>query len=124
MWQTAYCQAQSDKIDLMPKSTLRRALKTLLPGSLVLLVSTATVQIAGAGQAEPGSLPTQLHYQSVFSAYQADVDPPVQSWREANERVGKIGGWRAYAKEAASAEPAKDTPAADPHAGHHGGAKP
>ena len=111
----------------MSISIYRHARETLLPGTLALLLSTATAtaQITDAGQAGSagGVLPTRLQYQSVFSDYLGDLDPPVQSWREANERVGKIGGWRAYAREATTGEPAKTTPAVDPHAGHHGGAK-
>jgi hypothetical protein len=39
-------------------------------------------------------------------------------WREANERVGRIGGWRAYAREASSPAPAA---AASAPAQHHPG---
>jgi hypothetical protein len=57
----------------------------------------------------------------------------VESWREANDRVRRVGGWRAYAREIQTGESAADearaatkptAPAADPHAGHHNGAKP
>lgn len=33
-------------------------------------------------------------------------------WREANDRVTRIGGWRAYQREAAQPEPAAAAPAA------------
>lgn len=97
-----------------------------LPAALVLLSTSAMAQIAVAGQtgATEAGLPTRLHYQSAFSGYQPDADPSLQSWREANERVGRIGGWRAYAREAATAQPAQGTPAVDPHAGHHGATQP
>ena len=65
-----------------------------------------------------------MQYASPIGAYQGwYADQPVQSRREANDRVGQIGGWRAYAKEIKSGEPAsaKDAaPASDPHTGHHG----
>ena len=76
--------------------------------------------------------PTLLPYASAWVAYQPFADENVRPWKESNTTVEKIGGWRAYAKEAAqleakhddtpavsSATPAK-TPAApaDPHAGH------
>ena len=40
---------------------------------------------------------------SAFSTYQTFVDEPVANWKSANNTVGRIGGWRAYAKEAAGA---------------------
>ena len=63
-------------------------------------------------------------YRSVFDGYRAFTDQPVLSWRESNDLVGRIGGWKAYAREAqqSDAPPAKDSrPSADPagdHAGH------
>ena len=47
-------------------------------------------------------------YKSPFADYRPlgeDKDTP---WRDANETVGKIGGWRAYAREAAEAMKARD----------------
>lgn len=34
-----------------------------------------------------------------FQHYQGWRDEPLQDWREANERVGEIGGWRTYLRE-------------------------
>lgn len=62
----------------------------------------------------------KLKYTSVFSQYQAFKEQTVAPWRENNETVGKIGGWRVYAKEAravdgdATAPPPK-TEARDEH---------
>lgn len=116
----------------------------LLPGALLLLSGVAFAQ--SSTDAAKSALPSRLHYVSPLSAYKAYADQPVESWREANDRVGRIGGWRAYAKEIQTGEPAKDVPQepakataapakaatdaakapavpADPHAGHHDGAK-
>ena len=103
-----------------------RHVKSLLPLSLALLAAVATAQTMPPSQADSTSatLPAKLGYQSPMSGYQPYADQPVQSWREANDRVGRIGGWRAYAKEVATGEPAKETPAVDAHSGHHGGTKP
>lgn len=69
-----------------------------------------------------------LAYRSALADYQTYKDQPVQPWRETNETVGRIGGWRAYAREAAGATAPQAQPAgatapaptvADPHAGHH-----
>jgi outer membrane protein TolC len=45
--------------------------------------------------------------------YQPFVDEKITSWKAANDKVGQIGGWRAYAKEAqANAALASSAPAA------------
>ena len=41
-----------------------------------------------------------LVYRSTFDAYHAQRDVTLLPWREANDRVGAIGGWRFYAREA------------------------
>jgi hypothetical protein len=76
--------------------------------------------------------PAPLPYASALQGYQPFADEKVRSWKESNATVGKIGGWRAYAKEAAepeakssqtqaespAASPKTPKAAADPHAGH------
>ncbi|VCU72477.1 hypothetical protein PIGHUM_04576 [Pigmentiphaga humi] len=47
----------------------------------------------------------RLRYESAFAAYRRLGEPTVASWREANDEVGRIGGWRAYARETAQAAP-------------------
>lgn len=87
--------------------------------------SATTGQGPGAAaQPEPGA------YRSAFEGYQAYSDEKMTDWKQANDTVGKIGGWRAYAKEAAGGEqgqgqgtqqPAKPTggaSGANPHGGH------
>lgn len=43
-------------------------------------------------------------YFSVFDRYQRYQEEAVTSWPEANATVGRIGGWRFYAEEAAQAD--------------------
>ena len=99
----------------------------LLPWTLALFAGAAFAQTPADTEALQPSLPTKLQYSSAIGAYQAYADQQVQSWREANDRVGEIGGWRTYAKEIKTGEPAsaKDAaPASDPHSGHYVGDKP
>ena len=49
----------------------------------------APAAVAGAGSA----------YRSAFDGYRGFTDQPVGSWRKANDDVGRIGGWKAYARE-------------------------
>lgn len=97
--------------------------RALLPWTLALFAGAAFAQAPADTNTPPPSPPTKLQYSSAIGAYQAYADQPVQSWREANDRVGRIGGWRAYAKELKTGKPAsaKDAaPASDPHAGGRG----
>lgn len=96
--------------------------RSLLPWLSLLAAGAALAAPAKKNQAHP--LPTKLQYTSALATYRGYTDQVVQSWREANDQVGRIGGWRAYAKEAATGQSAPDTPpAANPHAGHHEGGK-
>jgi len=51
----------------------------------------------------------QTIYRSSLADYRLLSDEEVGSWKEANDQVGRIGGWRAYAKEAQEPEPAADS---------------
>lgn len=60
-------------------------------------------------------------FRSALEGYQPYTDEKTINWKEANDLTGRIGGWRAYAKEAqqpaAPGTPPASSPA-DPHAGH------
>ena len=47
-------------------------------------------------------------YRSPFADYRPLGEDKSTPWRDANETVGRIGGWRAYAREAADAKKARD----------------
>ena len=42
---------------------------------------------------------TGLAYRSAFEGYRGFTDQPLGFWRKANDDVGRIGGWKAYAGE-------------------------
>lgn len=51
-----------------------------------------------------------LQYRSAMADYRKFDDQPVAPWTQVNDTVGKIGGWRVYAKEAQKPTPeAADT---------------
>lgn len=64
----------------------------------------------------------QLSYRSALTGYEVYKEQSVQPWKAANDKVGEIGGWRAYAKEMRQSAPAagQDQPAQG-HDAHHGG---
>jgi hypothetical protein len=51
-----------------------------------------------------------------FKQYQGWRDEPLQDWRQANERVGEIGGWRSYLRESQPTGNGAD----QSHDGHQG----
>ena len=95
------------------------------PATAAATAALPAVPVAGA---DASLIP--LPYESVFTRYQSYRDEKAASWREANETVNRIGGWRAYAKEAqqpdkvvptapiAPTAPPSQTAKPNPHAGH------
>lgn len=104
------------------------SLHWLVPVGLTLVMPLAFAQ-SGSGPATPDSksaAPSSvaLGYRSAFADYRAYSEQPVVSWRDTNENVGKIGGWRVYAKEALQADGASapaPAPPPQPNPDQHGG---
>ena len=84
-----------------------------------------------AAQTPVAAPPALAPYQSAFEGYQRYGDDKLLPWKESNDTVGRVGGWRVYAREAQGAQalPADGpagvatpadavVPAADPHSGH------
>ncbi|MFT3733456.1 MAG: hypothetical protein QM776_00185 [Rhodocyclaceae bacterium] len=70
----------------------------MLAATMALLLTTS-VQAQSAPAATPGTAtqePALKHYRNFRDAPPAD-------WRETNDKVARIGGWRAYAKESHAA---------------------
>ena len=102
---------------------------------------------SSAAAAPAASTPASSHplgYRSLFEGYRPFNEQPVVPWREANDLVGRLGGWQSYAREGqggpvtAPVMPAASTPgpasapvkkppmaaapepqASGPHSGHH-----
>jgi hypothetical protein len=84
-----------------------------LPAWLALLLG-ATV----SATAQPSSAVPSNPYRSAFEGYRNHKDEPLIPWRQANETVGRIGGWQAYAREAQGAALPSQPPASAAAAGH------
>lgn len=76
--------------------------------------------------AQAPTLSQGLTHRSVFDGYQAYAEPALRTWREANDEVSRIGGWKAYAQEAgpADASATPPPPATGAHSAHQGGHTP
>ncbi len=62
--------------------------------------------------------PTALFYQSSFQNYQRYFPSGIQSWKQSNDTVKDIGGWRAYAKEITQEKDAKPSTPVQTHGSH------
>ena len=102
-------------------SSLGAAVSAALLGSCTIAVQAQSANASGGVGSPPGasaSGPARAAsavpavYRSAFEGYRALTEEPVKSWREANDLVGRIGGWRAYAREVQAGESASGAPAA------------
>lgn len=95
-----------------------------MPSAVHSALLAATLLATLAAQAQPAaktawpdpldpkaSVPA-LSYVSSFSQYRLLGDEKPVSWRDANDTVTRIGGWRVYAREAQQADPAPTAPSA------------
>jgi hypothetical protein len=76
---------------------------------------TLWVSVAQAAEAMP-SAPLSS---SPFKDYQTWRDESLQDWRAANDRVGEIGGWMTYLRDAQQGNDSAE-PSTQGHPGHHG----
>lgn len=108
----------------------RNFLKVVVFFSL-LLGGTFMFSSSSWSQTEPGATdvkplapfaPPSLSYSTVFDNYHGYQDQEVASWLEANETVGRIGGWRHYLEEAfqEAPHPIIQPENARQHSGHGG----
>ena len=82
------------------------AFVTLPTGAQTATTKPADASKPPAGQASDAA-PSSSTYRSAFDGFRRFADQPVGPWREANDTVGRVGGWRAYAREAEGKGPAE-----------------
>ena len=90
--------------------------------ALVALVTVACASVAApvvAPSARPdpsdarAPVPSVQH-RSALTGYRGLTDVPAVPWRDANDTVARIGGWRSYAREASAAQAPASAPASAP----------
>ncbi len=95
----------------------RNPFRWLLPAAIGIAVSAALAQqpLPSAALLDPldstAKVPS-VNHRSALGDYRRFSDEQLLGWREANDAVGRIGGWRAYAREAS--EPEMPASAAQP----------
>lgn len=93
--------------------------RTRLPLLAALALTLTVPADAQPAKARPDPADAQaavapLAYRTSLADYRkaTDAAPPTASaWRDANDTVERIGGWRAYAREAAASAAAASAPA-------------
>jgi hypothetical protein len=122
----------------------RNSNRWLLPAAFAMAVSATQAQdppraVSPSDPLETSATVPPLVYRSTLTTYRRLGDDKPVPWRQANDNVARIGGWRAYAREAS--EPASterggpaatspplpasppSTPSAMPMPAGHGGHK-
>ena len=102
----------------MEHRIVRRQFHVLVTLCCFFSSSPVLVQAESVITGEARSQPTNaaapaLRYSSVFDQYRGYDEIQVDSWRESNDTVGRIGGWRYYAQEAEQTNNADETEQSD-----------
>lgn len=87
--------------------------RRLAPGALLVAVLGVLSQPATSGAnpadpLDPKSKVPALVYASSLAHYRPYLEVKPIGWRDANDTVNRIGGWRAYAREAQQTDAAAD----------------
>ena len=95
---------------MVPTPTRRRRPCMLSSLLFTLLVATqAQAQSSSTPRPDPLDPKAQVpsvRYESAFAQFRSIGDAKPVAWREANDAVARIGGWRVYAREAQQPDPA------------------
>lgn len=92
-----------------------------LVGSAFTVPPTMAQSETTANPLDPDAVVEPTRYETPLADFRAfEPDEPMQSWEEANRRVGEIGGWRTYLRQAnprpsgaSSPQPANSSPAGE-----------
>lgn len=89
----------------------RRRMPRALPSLLCSLLLTAQASAQPTPTArrpdplDPMATVPAVRHESAMAQYPRLSDEKTVSWRDANDAVARIGGWRVYAREAQQADP-------------------
>ncbi|HVK33399.1 MAG TPA: hypothetical protein VM845_12975 [Burkholderiaceae bacterium] len=93
----------------------RAALVALMAALLPCAAALAQVTSTPASRPDPAdaaaATPALQHRSALAATRRVSAEAAPLAWREANERVERIGGWRAYAREAQAPAAAASAPA-------------
>jgi hypothetical protein len=99
------------------RSSQEAPMSRFIASSLVAGTLLAPALCLAAAPADPAEAKAQvapIQHRSSLQRFQRQAEAPPIPWRQANDTVARIGGWRAYAREAQSQEPAASAPRRQP----------
>lgn len=97
-----------------PHIRLLPLLALLSPLATVAVHAQSALRAAAPDPLDAKASVPALHHQSPFAGYRGLADDKPLAWKDANDTVTRIGGWRSYAREAALPEPPAAAPALTP----------
>lgn len=118
------CRAIRQSLRSWPDGRMPNALLGLLLISALAAPAQAQPVPSGArpDPLDPNASVPALRYSSSLAQHRSGGDAKPLSWKEANDAVARIGGWRVYAREAqqpdpvSTAKPATEAPMPNPAA--------
>lgn len=100
---------------MLSKTVTRLAAVTATLLSCAAAWAQATAAPPRPDPADAQAATPALQHRSAFAGYRRlGAESPPLAWRDANDTVERIGGWRAYAREAQAPAPAPAAPAPTP----------
>lgn len=90
--------------------------RRLWPGAL--LACSMSAVAAKPDPLDPAAKVVPQTHASAFSSYRAHADVSPRDWKATNDTVGRIGGWRAYAREANEPGAVRPAESSGDHGGH------
>lgn len=103
----------------MTSASWRRLLPALCLATALPAAANPPVAAPSTSANDPAAahtpVPLAVH-RSAFEGYRRHADAAPAPWKHSNETVGRIGGWRTYAREAQPAATPASAPAGRGHA--------
>lgn len=69
------------------------------------------ISSSGADPADGAFPVARVVHRSTFAGYRGFAEQEIEDWRESNDKVLRIGGWRSYAQESRDSKPGAKIPA-------------
>ncbi len=106
---------------------MHRWIRYCLLNTALAALASLPVHAHSAARPDPGDPRAEvppLQHRSVLNSYRRGVDEPPLDWPGANRTTERIGGWRAYLREANAPEASTSAPARAPAGDSPGGTIP
>ena len=88
---------------------MKKTIHTLVLTSACLIAAHHLNSVAAEVNPATSASTSVIQYQSPFKDYRPLGEDKRVPWKAANDEVGKIGGWRVYAREASVDNPISDS---------------